>query len=208
MHTEQVKNDATKKPLPVVKASDQLEEAAENMPPGKVEVASPKKQTLMDMTLSLEEMMGRLDDIHESGEEPSEAMIEALNDMVTNQAEKIDRTCIFINKLKFDIDWLKDEKNKLDAELKKKERTILRLAERARTVMEIERVKELNGLRGHKFSQRKSSYLEVACTMGELPMQYIDTTQSINKKAIKDALKAGGKVNGCEIKQRINIQVK
>lgn len=60
----------------------------------------------------------------------------------------------------------------------------------------------------HKFGTRKSSSVEVE-DVNLLPNEFktIKITETANKTAIKEALKAGKEIEGCQIKEHLNLKV-
>lgn len=60
----------------------------------------------------------------------------------------------------------------------------------------------------HKFGTRKSSAVVVE-DVNSLPKEYktVKVTESADKKAIKDALKAGKEIKGCFIQDNLNLKL-
>jgi hypothetical protein len=104
------------------------------------------------------------------------------------------------------------EAEAIDAEMK-------RLAQRKKSAQsKAESVRswlEANIIEGEKLADsraeigwRKSSYLEVNCEPEQLPSHLTKVSIIADKTAIKDAIKKGENVLGCQILNRQNMQIK
>lgn len=122
--------------------------------------------------------------------------------------DKLESCGLYIKNLEADITAIKNEINALQARKKAAEGKVERMREYVLNCMEIA---AQNRLETPKvvLSQRKSQYIEVNNVL-DVPEDYktIEEVTKVDKTAIKNAIKNGADVSGCELKERINLQVK
>lgn len=131
--------------------------------------------------------------------------IEALDALLMQREEKLENVACYIKNLLADADALKAEKDKL-ADREK----------RCRSKADSLKRYLADNLQGAAFSTakceisfRKSEKVEVA-NVALLPAELlrVTTTYEPKKDAIKAAIKAGQKINGCELVESLNLQLK
>lgn len=164
-------------------------------------------KTLVQITDEIQRVLFQLDEQEQLGEEPSQELIEAVNDLLTKQAEKIDNCASYIGHAKSQIEWLKQEKNRIDFAIKKYEYTVEKLKFIAGRVMEQENADKLEGLRGHYFSKRKSSSVSIV-DENEVPGQYAVIERKFDKTQLGKDLRAGKEIPGVKLVTKTNISVK
>ena len=164
--------------------------------------------------MNIYEINKAIEDILEDGfsvdEETGEILFDEsdLNALDAEISEKIENVACYIKNLTADISALKEEEKNLSTRRKQKERKIDSLKDYINHAMELSGRKSLESPRC-KVSFRKSSSVEVP-DINALDEDYITKTIEIkpNKVAIKEALKEGKTVEGAEIVERQNLQIK
>ena len=164
--------------------------------------------------MNIYEINKAIEDILEDGfsvdEETGEILFDEsdLNALDAEISEKIENVACYIKNLTADISALKEEEKNLSTRRKQKERKIDSLKGYINYAMELSGRKSLESPRC-KVSFRKSSSVEVP-DINALDEDYITKTIEIkpNKVAIKEALKEGKTVEGAEIVERQNLQIK
>lgn len=164
--------------------------------------------------MNIYEINKAIEDILEDGfsvdEETGEILFDEsdLNALDAEISEKIENVACYIKNLTADISALKEEEKNLSTRRKQKERKIDSLKGYIDYAMELSGRKSLESPRC-KVSFRKSSSVEVP-DINALDKDYITKTIEIkpNKVAIKEALKEGKTVEGAEIVERQNLQIK
>jgi len=159
--------------------------------------------------MELREIFDLIGDLEREGQEIPNELIERLENSLTTQAQKVDSCAAFVARAKSDINWLDSEIELLQAKKKQMERGIERMKELAKYLMEKEGVRELVGLKGHKFSLR-DSYSCGVVDESLVPAGYTKITQtmSINKAdALKD-LKEGAEIPGLVLNKNTSVVVK
>ena len=164
--------------------------------------------------MNIYEINKAIEDILEDGfsvdEETGEILFDEsdLNALDAEISEKIENVACYIKNLTADISALKEEERNLNTRRKQKERKIDSLKGYINYAMELSGRKSLESPRC-KVSFRKSSSVEVP-DINALDEDYITKTIEIkpNKVAIKEALKEGKTVEGAEIVERQNLQIK
>lgn len=162
-------------------------------------------QTLIERTDNLNKIMGHISYLESIGEKIPTDLQDELNNMLTAHADKVDRCVIWINRAKAEIDWLKEEKKSIDAQIKRVENSIKRMNSLASMVMTNTGQTKMTGMH-HYFSQRKS---QAALIMDEdqIPEDYrcVEVKKTIDKSKILMDLKSGKDVPGAVLDKRINI---
>lgn len=166
-------------------------------------------ESLIDLTKELAEVVYKVTECEEAGEPVPTELIERLENALTNQADKVDRCAAFVSRANSEIDWLDNEIKLLQAKKKSFESAIDRMKGLAKLVMEKEGVRELVGLRGHKFSLRKSQAVEVV-DESLVPAEFTRIVQKveINKADALKKLKLGVEVAGLSLSERENVVIK
>lgn len=166
-------------------------------------------ETLTALSTDLGNTLSIIAELEESGQQIPNELIESLETSLTKQAEKVDSCAMFISRAKSEMDWLKSEEELLSAKRKRIERGIERMKELAKFVMEREGVKELTGMRGHKFSLRDSFSVGVIDET-KVPGEFtrIVTKVEVNKADALKALKNGVEVDGLRLQKNTNVIVK
>lgn len=160
----------------------------------------------------------------ESGEiaETEDDFFRILDEIKMATDEKIDGIASFIKNLESDVEAIKNEKKNLDARIKAKENLIERLKhsinrhvnllymDRDTNEVDMDKVNKWKfETARNKISYRKSESVNVVDET-KLPKKFYEkiTTIKADKKAIKDAIKNGDKVNGAVLETNLNIQIK
>jgi len=138
-----------------------------------------------------------------------EGMLVLLETSLTSQAEKVDRCAAFVSRANHEIEWVKSEIEVLNKRKKQLEKSVERMKELAKFVMEKEGIRELTGLRGHKFSLRKSQSVEVV-DESLVPAEFSRVVQKVevNKAEAIKVLKNGVEISGLTLLEKQNVVVK
>ena len=102
---------------------------------------------------------------------------------------------------------INDEIKRLQALKKQNDNLILRLKNNLLNAVNLFGNFEAGFL---KFSTRKSKQVEVNIDPNDLPKEFknVKVTETPDKNAIKKAIEQGQEVNGCQIVENINLQIK
>lgn len=121
---------------------------------------------------------------------------------------KLENCGLYIKNEDAEIVAIKNEIKALQSRCKAKEAKVLRLRQYVLDCMEKVGEKRLETARV-ALSQRKSSYVEILdeSKIPEDYKEYIETCK-VSKADLSKALKAGEKISGAELKERINLQIK
>lgn len=157
-------------------------------------------KSLIQETEDLRSILETCDSIAEEGKEIPAALEEKLTNALTGHASKVDRCCSYVEKAKSDIEWLKNEKKKIDTAAKGIQRSIDRMLEVAGMVMTTSKERKLSGLKGHYFSKKSSSASYVS-DIDSLPEEYKTTevVTKVDKNKLLEDLRSGKKIPGAEL---------
>ena len=135
------------------------------------------------------------------------------NDTVESLApgDKLNGLIYAVKRLEAEQEMLRAEKVRLDKELKRQEKNKETLKGFISLIMEAMNTKKFDGTAG-KLSYRKSKSIEVSSDFTELHQneEYVkkDITFKIDKKALKTLLEGGQAIEGAEIIEKNNLQIK
>lgn len=166
-------------------------------------------ESLIDRSTELAIVVNQITELEADGLEIPTALVERLETALTSQAEKVDACAAFVSRAKSEIDWLKAEEELLASKRKRIERGIERMKELAKLVMQKEGVRELTGLRGHKFSIR-DSYSVAVVDEDKVPGEFTRIVQrvEVNKAEALKTLKTGVEIVGLALQKNENVIVK
>ena len=162
--------------------------------------------TLFEITAEQRQLMAMLEEAEGELTPEIEQMLEVNQYNLEHKAEQY-RNAILINK--GDIDRAKKEKKRLDAFIKAKERSNEAMTSRLKDAMlafDTPKI-EIDGGVGGVLSFRKSVAV-VIDDENEVPEAYRKTTWTLDKTAIKEALKNGEDVPHACLQENMNLQVK
>lgn len=131
----------------------------------------------------------------------------AVNEANLNTKAESYRNAILKNAT--EIKAAKEEKKRIDALIKQKERANDMMQERIKEAMQtfgLEEININNGV-GGRFSFRKSASL-VIDNEEAVPDEYKKATYTIDKAGIKEAIKAGAACDYAHIEENLNLQIK
>lgn len=167
-------------------------------------------ESLIALTNDLALTINKINELEEAGEPIPNELIVSLEMALTAQAEKVDRCAMFVSRAKSEVDWIDGEIELLAARKKQIERGVDRIKDLAKFVMEREGVKELTGMRGHKFSLRESQSVDVIdeTKVPESFLRTIPEKKEVNKAEALKALKAGVQIDGLGLNKKVNVVVK
>lgn len=119
---------------------------------------------------------------------------------------------IYANKrITSEIEMLKEEKNRLDKEIKKQAKNKERIQELVNMLLKATGNKKFEGVAG-KISYRKSKSIEVSQDFIEshIGESYIkeDINYKVDKKALKELVEAFGDIEGVILVEKENLQIK
>lgn len=128
-------------------------------------------------------------------------------EMTEKEADKkIESIAVFIKQLKSDAEALKQEKNNLEKRQKTMTNTAERLEQYLLNNMLLQK-KEYFSTTKARVTIRNSEYVNIT-DQNKIPKEYIRVKEEVNKVDIKNALKLGEHIDGCELATRKNINIK
>lgn len=151
---------------------------------------------------AISEIMASVDP--ETGEVSQEA-VDRLTELQIQRDEKLDNIGAYMKNIASDIEALKTEEKALASRRKVKENELENLKKYVSLQLQGEKFESPRV----RFSFRRSEAVKIPdITM--LPKKYLikETTYKADTSAIKEALKAGGKVKGAFLDERNNLQIK
>ena len=146
------------------------------------------------------------DKIAEQDGEMTDEDLQALEELNLAKDEKIKGYGVLIRELQSEIAEYTAEITRIKKLVEKKVKLSDRLTERLKDFMLTNGEARYESLEVN-ISFRKSSSLEIAENT-ELPKEFIRITETPDKKAITDFIKSGGTIDGCELVEKENIQIK
>jgi hypothetical protein len=148
-----------------------------------------------------------IDNMQMAGEEVPQELLDDLNGLVTAEAGKVDNCCSYIEYCKSQIEFLKNEQDIIKSLIKRYQRNIDRIKERARYVLESKGVNSIEGIRGHRFSLREIQSVDII-NENLLDGEFLITSTKPDKIKIREAIKSGRSVVGATIKSSKSVVVK
>lgn len=166
-------------------------------------------ESLVVRTENLNEIFYKIAKIEDEGGEIPTSLVESLERALTSQAEKVDSCAMFITRKEAEISWLDSEIDLIKAQQKRTQRDIDRMKELAKFVMQKENIREITGLKGHKFSLR-DSYSVSVIDEKQVPAAFLRVTQKVevNKADALKVLKGGEQILGLGLQKNENVVVK
>lgn len=150
----------------------------------------------------------------ENGEIPEEAIADTLESIISIFEDKADNIACLIKNMSAEAEAIKAEESKLAERRKAKEKQVDRLKEYLSDTLLASGYTKLETAR-NKITFRKSEsvavddeaeFIKWAMGNEDTYLTYKDPT--INKTAVKDALKNGIELNGVRIESKQNLQIK
>lgn len=172
-----------------------------------IKVGKMGKNTLISLTNDTLQILDRIYELEQSGEDVPAELEEALSEALTSQAEKIDRCSRFVSFCKHQQNFLKEQKKKIEAEIKRLETHQEKIKFLAKRVMDMEETNQLRGMEGSLFYLSKSKSCNVI-DENLLPEEFITWEKKIDKRSLLEALKEGREVSGAKIEEKTNVVVK
>lgn len=170
---------------------------------------APQNKTLLEWTAEIFEIMEQLQSYHDRKEVPPQELQDALTNVMTAQAEKVDRCASFVKRAETDIEWLQKEKEQIDKLISRRKWAIDRMKQVAEVVMDAEGTRKLEGMKGHFFAKRQSKAVVIE-NIDLVPEKYckLKTMAQADKAAIKSAIENGATVPGTKLITKDSITVK
>lgn len=128
-----------------------------------------------------------------------------LEELEMAYADKLEGCGLYVKNLESEISALKEEERKLAERRRVKERKIDRMKEYMLSSMELTNTSKLDTSK-ILITTRKSQRV-VIDDERSIPLQFIKTTQTVNKADVKKALKSG-EVPGAHIEENTSLQLK
>lgn len=124
--------------------------------------------------------------------------------------DKIDGYCKLIRNLEADNNGLKDEIERMSAAVKRNNNKIEWLKNTLTNVLNANNTKSAKGALFSVRLQSGPGKLELKVPESELPEEYIKTTQSVNKAALKEDLKSSDLTENdyCQIVKSESLRIK
>lgn len=141
-------------------------------------------------------------------EEQEPVALEYLNELAVQETEKVDCIVYALRKRTSEIEFLKDEENRLRLRRKAIEKRVTDFKEYLGGIFQRESIQKIRGLKGTLYL-RKSSSVEIQ-DINRVPAEYVQTEVQFvpRKKEIHKAWKDGHSVPGTELINRQNLCVK
>lgn len=169
------------------------------------EEQNKKRETLLARTNDLQEIMSEISYLESIGEPVPHALSDKLTNALTAQSEKIDRCVIWVGRAKAEIEWLKNEKKSIDAQIKRVEASIKRMNELADFVMKASGEDRLSGM--HHYFRKQSSTAVKITDESLIPEEFKSTEikTSVDKSKLLQELRSGKTIPGAELEERVSI---
>lgn len=155
--------------------------------------------TLYDIVREIEDFEFQIDE--ETGEILN---IDELDALQLEKDTKVENICLLIKNLRSDAEAYKAEKNSFEQKRKVAENKADRLTAYVQYILAGDKFKSSKV----DVSYRKSKQVECADMLMVDPDYLRFQEPELDKKKIKDAIKTGVEVKGCQLVERQNIQIK
>lgn len=155
--------------------------------------------TLYEIIKEIEDFQFDIDE--ETGEILNIGELDALQ---LEKDTKVENICLLIKNLKSDAEAYRNEKKSFDQKIRITENKIARLTGYIEYILAGDKFKSSKV----NVSYRKSEQVECADMLMVEPDFLRYKEPELDKKKIKDAIKAGIEVKGCQLVERQNIQIK
>lgn len=141
-------------------------------------------------------------------DEQRQAMEDYLDELGVTEAAKVDGFAQFIRMETAGIEALKEESKRLAAKARTRENRIAYLKGRYLGVMQEHGLKKISG-KVYALSLRASERVAVTAMVDSLPHEYVHekVSREPDKLAIRDDLKAGKTIPGCELTTAYSLQI-
>lgn len=142
-------------------------------------------------------------------DEVEEEAREILNIVKEQLIDKADNVAKYIKNEELEIQGIKEEEKRLKELRQTREKTLNRFKDYVlQSLIELDFVKVKTSI--GNISIRKSKAIKVDIDTSELPREFIRTKTTIDadKKALKEAIEKGEKINGVELVERVNLNIR
>ena len=130
--------------------------------------------------------------------------IDELDALQLEKDEKVENICLWIKNLKSDAEAYKTEKKAFEQKIRAAENKAARLTAYVDYILAGDKFKSSKV----SVSYRKSEQIECADMLMVDPDYLRFKEPELDKKKIKDAIKAGVDVKGCQLVERQNVQIR
>lgn len=167
--------------------------------------------SIYDLSQDYKNVSMLLETIVES-EEPKEVEEEAREvlEIIQNQlVEKADNVAKYVKNEELEIQAINEEEKRLKELIQAREKSLDRFKEYVvQSLIELDFVKVKTSI--GNLSMRKSKTIKVDIDASELPREFTRTKTTIDadKKALKEAIEKGEKINGVELVERVNLSIR
>lgn len=155
--------------------------------------------TLYEIVREIEDFQFDIDD--ETGEILNFDELDALQ---LEKDTKVENICLLIKNLRSDAEAYKNEKNSFEQKRKAAENKADRLTAYVQYILAGDKFKSSKV----NVSYRKSEQIECVDMLMVDPDYLRFKEPELDKKKIKDALKQGVEVKGCQLVERLNVQIR
>lgn len=142
-------------------------------------------------------------------EETGEVLFDSsnLDELEAALDAKIEACCIVVKETEAEAEAIKAEEKRLKARRERKEKEAARLREYVQRCMEQSGARKIDTPRVCVTS-RSSKYVNVY-DEAKVPRMFMaeKITESVDKKAVREAIKDGIEVPGCELSERISLKI-
>ena len=138
-----------------------------------------------------------------------QAVIDTLESLEGEFKIKSANVAKYIKNLEHTLDGMKEAESNMHQRRASLEKKIIHMREYLKNNLEKSGLKKIDAP-DISISMQKNPYKVVITNENEIPEDFIDTkeTKAVNKEKIKEALKNGGEVPGCELVQENRITIK
>lgn len=142
----------------------------------------------------------------EEVEEEAREILEIVKEQLIDKADNVAK---YIKNEELEIQAIKEEEKRLKELRHAREKTLNKFKDYVlQSLIELDFVKVKTSI--GNISIRKSKAIKVDIDSSELPKEFIITKTTIDsdKKALKEAIEKGEKINGVELVERVNLNIR
>ena len=160
---------------------------------------------LNDIELEIQNILAVAEELPE---DQHPAALEYLDALATMEAEKVDGISFVVRKRANEIDWLKDEEQRLRQRRQAMESRLIQFKAYLKDIMQSQGLQKIKGNKASIFL-RQSEAVEIDHA-AELPEKFVNIRiESIPDKAkIKEAIKSGSTVPGASLVQKLSAVIR
>lgn len=161
--------------------------------------------TLADIEVEIENILSVADELPENKEEVT---LEYLDELALQETDKADGIVYALRKRQSEIQFLKDEEDRIKARRKSMEKRLSEFKDYLSNIFQREGITKIKGLKGTIYLQRSTSLNII--DINALPADLVETKVEFKprKKNIKEQLQEGKEVPGANLQEKQVLCVK